>query len=662
MEAMLQVGAVFGPLAYLPSVIISVHEHLWNVALVDTLTYGWVVAAALCPHWPYATRVRGTLLVLYLVCLALLVQARTAGAGLLWIAVLPVVAAIFLSLRAAFVCWMVTLVTIAGCGWAMATGHISVPDLALRHGDDLAAWLVTACSALFLSSFVAVPSAILLRGLDQTHRALFREEERFTTVFQLSPEPITISRRSDGCFLDVNGAWCRIFGWTRDEVLGKSINDLGLWPPGEWARLESELEATGGIARHALELNCRDGSSVPVFLSAMMLDLDGEACLLVTAQDRTAAREAEVERRRLELELQHAQKLESLGRLAGGVAHDMNNTLVGILGLASMLQQQHQEEPALAKALAAIHSAGERGRKLVRGLTDFARKGLDDALPVDLNELVRAEFDLLRSTTRNMVELVQDLAPDLPLILGEPSALANALMNLCVNALDAMPDGGVLAIRTRAKDPGQVELSVSDQGHGMSPAVQARAMEPFFTTKPQGKGTGLGLPSVYGAMKAHGGTVELRSKVGQGTQVLLRFPGYAPDQPTPQPELAPSEAAPLRILVVDDDPVIQETLPELLEFLGHSAFCAGSGQEALDQLEEGVAVDLVILDHNMPGLNGTETLLRLRELRPALPVLLSTGFQEPGVEALARSQPKVWLLSKPYSLAGIRVKLAESRT
>jgi PAS domain S-box-containing protein len=345
------------------------------------------------------------------ICLALLLQARTAGAGLLWVAVLPVVAAIFLSLRAAAVCWLVTLATIAGCGWAMATGRIGIPAQVLPHGDDLAAWLVTACSALFLSSFVAVPSAIQLHGLDQTHRALSREEERITTVFHLSPEPITISRRSDGCFLDVNGAWCRIFGWTRAEVLGKSINDLGLWPNGEWARLESELEATGGVAPHALDVNRRDGSSVPVFLSARMLDLEGEACLLVTAQDRSAAREAEAERR----------------------------------------------------------------RKLVRSLTDFARKGLDDACPVDLNELVRAELDLLRSTTRNRIELVQDLAPDLPLVLGEPSALANALMNLCVNALDAMPDGGVLAIRTRAQGPGQVELSVSDQGHGMSPGVQARA-------------------------------------------------------------------------------------------------------------------------------------------------------------------------------------------
>jgi CheY-like chemotaxis protein len=164
-------------------------------------------------------------------------------------------------------------------------------------------------------------------------------------------------------------------------------------------------------------------------------------------------------------------------------------------------------------------------------------------------------------------------------------------------------------------------------------------------------------------MKAHGGTVELHSEVGMGTQVLLRFPGCAPDQPTPQPEPAPApqEAAPLRILVVDDDPVIQETPPELLAFLGHAASCAGSGQEALNRLEAGLAVDLVILDHNRPGMNGTETLLRLRELRPGLPVLLSTGFQEPGVELLARSQPRLWLLNKPYSLAGIRAKLAESQ-
>jgi CheY-like chemotaxis protein/anti-sigma regulatory factor (Ser/Thr protein kinase) len=245
-------------------------------------------------------------------------------------------------------------------------------------------------------------------------------------------------------------------------------------------------------------------------------------------------------------------------------------------------------------------------------------------------------------------------------VLGEPAALTNAIMNLCVNAVDAMPAGGVLCLQTRTTPAGEVEAIVTDTGLGMAPEVLARAMEPFFTTKPPGKGTGLGLPGVYGTMKAHGGSVQLTSEEGRGTRVVLRFPRYAPEEATPHLLAAPAPAGPaeaLFILVVDDDPVIQETLPSLLGFLGHRCRLAVGGQEALDLLAGGLQVDLVILDHNMPGLSGADTLVRIREALPQLPVLLSTGFLEPGVEDLTHRFSGVALLYKPYSLAGIRRKL-----
>jgi len=665
MGRMLQAGAVLGLLACIPSILLSAHKGLWSVVLVDLLCYTWVLAAALSPGWSHATRVRGVLMVLYLTALVLMAHAPSAGAGLLWIAILPVVAALFLDLRAAFFVWLIALGTIAGCAWAMAAGHIELPSQALfRDPEPLLGWLVTAVSALFLGALVSLSCGVLLRGLEQTHQALAREEERFARVFQLSPEPIAISRRADGCIQDVNGAWTQTFGWSRAESLGRPLRAMGLLSDGDGgadqARMEAELSATGGLVPRALELCRRDGTRLPALVSARLLDLAGEACLLITAQDLTANREAERERRRLETELLHAQKLESIGSLAGGVAHDMNNILVGILGLTSMLQHQYTQDPALAKALASIRRAGDRGRKLVRSLTDFARKGLDDAQPVDLNELVAAELDLLRSTTLNKLDLVEDLAPDLPRVLGEPAALTNAIMNLCVNAMDAMPAGGVLCLQSRATPAGEVEVLVTDTGRGMAPEVLARAMEPFFTTKPPGKGTGLGLPGVYGTMKAHGGSVQITSEEGRGTRVVLRFPRYAPDEATPLQLAAAAPAGPaeaLFILVVDDDPVIQETLPSLLGFLGHRCRLAVGGQEALDLLAGGLKVDLVILDHNMPGLSGADTLVRLREVLPHLPVLLSTGFLEPGVEDLTHRFPGVALLYKPYSLAGIRRKL-----
>lgn len=661
LELMLGAGAALGPLVVVPSFLLSLRVRFWSVAAADVAAYGWILAAALSPKWSYRTRAWGILALIYLLSLVLLTRLGSAGAGMLWIGALPVLAAILLNPRAAAVCWGLALATLAGCALAVRAGTMATGPLGGGPADAFATWVVVSVNGLFLSAFIALPTSLLLRGLEHTHRALSREEERFTKAFQLSHEPIAISRSSDNRFLDVNESWCRVYGWSREEALGKTSTDLGIWKAGEdRQRLRAELEATGGIAPRPMDLCRKDGAVLPVLLSAKVLDLEGEACLLTLSQDLTATRAAEAERRRLEAELQHAQKLESLGSLAGGVAHDMNNILAAIIGLGSALQEKYAHDAPLARALETILGAGERGRRLVRGLTDFARKGLDDPRPVDLNELVRLQIELLRGTTLARIEISTQLDPDLPAVLGEPSSLGNALMNLCVNAMDAMPQGGGLAFRTGVDAQGRVELAVEDTGEGMPPEVAARAMEPFFTTKPAGKGTGLGLAGVYGTVKAHGGTLEIESRMGRGTRVTLCFPALAPAAGCASgQEGAPAEleGPPLRILLVDDDPIILETLPTVLGFLGHTVLTAARGQEALDRIGAGLEVDLVVLDHNMPGLSGAETLVRLKGLRRTLPVILSTGFLEAGVEDLVRSLPGVWLLNKPYALPALRQKL-----
>ena len=376
-------------------------------------------------------------------------------------------------------------------------------------------------------------------------------------------------------------------------------------------------------------------------------------------RDRTGRVEAEEERRLIQEDRQHSEKLESLGSLAGGMAHDMNNVLAGILGTAEMLRQQFSPGDPVARSLDSIVHASGRGRDLVRTLTDFARKGVAEPQLFDLNEMLLKEVELLRHATLQKVRVVQDLDPRLPEVLGDASALGGALMNLAVNALDAMPGGGTLSFRTRALAGGGIELTVADTGHGMAPAVLARAVEPFFTTKPVGKGTGLGLTRVYGTVKAHGGSVAIRSELGGGTTITLLLPSFQSGRGEAQaPEAARSEPGEaLRILLVDDDPVILETMPCLLESMGHGVTTACRGEEALDRLEAGLAVDLVVLDHNMPGLTGTETLVRLRERRPDLPVILATGFVDEFTENLVTSLPQVLILKKPYSLREIRKAL-----
>ncbi|MDR3682539.1 MAG: ATP-binding protein, partial [Geothrix sp.] len=356
---------------------------------------------------------------------------------------------------------------------------------------------------------------------------------------------------------------------------------------------------------------------------------------------------------KLEAELLQSQKLESLGSLAGGVAHDMNNVLGAILGLASAnLETLPPESPAY-RAFDTISRAATRGGEMVRSLLSFARQSRVEAQELDLNALLQEEVRLLERTTLSKVRLELDLEPGLRPIRGDANALAHAFMNLCVNAVDAMPETGTLALRTRNLGDRSVEVRVEDTGTGMPREVLERALEPFFTTKEVGKGTGLGLSMVYTVVKAHQGQMELLSEPGRGTVVRLLFPACEPGVHAPEGEEGPRPEGPsrtLNVLLVDDDELIQDSMETVIQTLGHAVISASSGEAALAIIEGGFEPDVVILDVNMPGFGGSGTLPRLRALLPEVPVLLSTGRADQTAVNLAEDYPHVTLLPKPFSL------------
>jgi two-component system cell cycle sensor histidine kinase/response regulator CckA len=386
----------------------------------------------------------------------------------------------------------------------------------------------------------------------------------------------------------------------------------------------------------------------------------GRQVVFGVVRDITERKLAEEQRRELELQVQHLHRLESLGRLAGGVAHDMNNVLTAILGFAEIEQADAPPGSPLSQHMATIGKACLRGRTLLRGLLEFAREGLAIEEVIDLNDLVREEVALLERTTLQRVRLQADLAPALRPIMGDPAALNHVLMNLCLNAVDAMPQGGDLILRTCNDDPAHVVLEVIDHGVGMAPEVLEKAMEPFFTTKAHGKGTGLGLAIACRTVAAHHGAIGIRSTPGQGTTVSIRLPACTSAARRMSECEAPSakDARCLRVLVVDDDELIRLSTSRLLEALGHATVIAGSGESALELLQAGAEFDVVILDINMPGIGGAGTLPRLRELRPDLPVLLATGRVDQVAVDLVESTTGVTLMPKPYRLKDLKAHLA----
>jgi len=376
--------------------------------------------------------------------------------------------------------------------------------------------------------------------------------------------------------------------------------------------------------------------------------------------DITERNQAEEENAKLQAQLQQAQKMESLGNLAGGVAHDMNNVLGAILGMATAnIEAQPVGSPAY-RAFDTIIQASTRGGKMVKSLLSFARHTPAEELELAVNELLREEIRLLSGTTLAKVRLEWDLAENLRPIRGDAGALINAIMNLCVNAVDAMPEQGTLTLRTRNVDNDWIEVIVEDTGTGMPQKVLDKAMEPFYTTKEVGKGTGLGLSMVYNTVTTHRGQMKILSEQGQGTRVMMRFPAC---ESLPQTHgLVPvlrTEAPPraLQVLAVDDDELIQCTMQALLEIMGHKVTIAPCGEEALAMLEAGFQPDVIILDMNMPGLGGDGTLPLLRALRPSTPVLLATGRVDQFALDLAGAYPHVTLLSKPFSMGELQLYL-----
>jgi signal transduction histidine kinase/CheY-like chemotaxis protein len=473
----------------------------------------------------------------------------------------------------------------------------------------------------------------------------------------------------DGTIIAVNEAWKRFAldnrtGTSADRA-GIGVNYLGICREGAAASPEG-LDAAEGIRAvlerrrpgFVVEYPCHSPDEERWFSMSVTPLGRGDLGAVVAHTDITRTRASAREMLSLQDQLQQAQKMESLGLLAGGIAHDMNNVLGAILCMASLNLERHPPDSPAYRAFDSIAAAATRGGNMVKGLLGYARQTPAEDRELDLNLILREEASLLGCTTLSKVQIDLELAEDLRPMRGDPGALANLVMNLCLNALDAMPEKGRIGLRTRNVDPDWIELEVEDSGTGMTRETLEKAIYPFFTTKVQGKGTGLGLSMVFGTVKAHGGSLDLRSEPGQGTCVSMRFPAcptLAPAAPRAPGPRAPS--GPLAVLLVDDDDMVGMATRMILEFLGHQVTSAASGETALARLATGFRPDLVILDLNMPGLGGKGTLPRLRLLAPEVPVLLSSGRVDQEALELLGAFPHVALLSKPYTIDELAARI-----
>jgi PAS domain S-box-containing protein len=518
------------------------------------------------------------------------------------------------------------------------------------------------------------PLAILEVSTDITEimlveRALRASEQRYRKLFESNPQPMWVFDSKTLRILEVNEAAVHHYGYTRDEFLAMTIKELR---PAEDVELLIENLAShvnDYVASETWRHKKKDGTLIHVELSAHALEFAEHSARLVMAVDVT-------ERYTLEAQLRQSQKMEAVGMLAGGIAHDFNNLLTAINGYAELALRTLNDDNPLARHLREIKRAGGRAAGLTRQLLAFSRKQVMRPKVIDINTVIQNLEPMLRRVISEDIELEADLGPDLGSVRADPGQLEQVIINLVINARDAMPAGGKVGIETAnvlfdeeyvrthlaVKHGPHIKLAISDTGVGMDAATRERVFEPFFTTKEAGKGTGLGLSTVYGIIKQSGGFIWVYSEPGHGTTFKIYLPRV--DESSPEADLGDSGERKINgtetILLAEDDDAVRGLARELLEARGYHVLEAENGSAALLHIENHVgAIDMLLTDVIMPEISGSELAERALKIRPELKVLYMSGYTDKSVVHRGVIEPDVNFIQKPFSSNDLTSKVRE---
>ena len=507
-------------------------------------------------------------------------------------------------------------------------------------------------------------ATLLLQQVGEAQRAMRDSVARLTAIVETAVDGVILFDEQDRILL-FNPACERLFGYKADEVMGQ---DARMLMPGAGAGSGSRTKhfATGG---EAVGLH-KDGSTFPMDLSVGKARQDGELIFVGIIHDLSA-------RKLTEQQLQQAQKMETVGQLSGGIAHDFNNLLTVIIGNAEHLGEQLKARPDLKRFADDICQSGERGAELTQRLLAFSRRQLLQPQMIDCRGLLDSMFKLLKRTLREDIEIRTSSGSGTIVAFADRAQLESAVLNLALNAQDAMPSGGHLTLSTeltaidddyRVLHPevasgSYAMISVTDDGEGMTPEVIARAFEPFFTTKEVGKGSGLGLSMVYGFARQSDGHVSIYSETGLGTTVRIYLPRAAAGQS--QADLAEGEDAAPRgyetILIAEDDPFVRSSVIRRVEALGYRVVAAINGKEALQQLRTDPGIDMLFTDIVMPGgMSGWELADQARRIRPGLPVLFTSGYALETLVEQGRAHAQSIVLTKPYRKSELAQRLRDA--
>ncbi len=491
----------------------------------------------------------------------------------------------------------------------------------------------------------------------QAEEAIRMSEEKFSKAFDNAPIMMTVSTMDDGTYLDVNKKFSELSGFSYAEAVGKKSDQLGWISAEQRQQLMVQLHNTGSVPGVELQLCTKEGNSIICVYYAEIITVDGRPCLLALAHDVT-------EHKIMEEHLRHSQKMEAIGQLAGGVAHDFNNILTVIMGYGNLLQMNPQLEQLQLEEVNQIVAASERAARLTRGLLTFSRKEPMNFEHLNLNDIVKHVQKFLVRVIGEDIQLNIQCS-DLKIMVNvDATHIEQVLINLATNSRDALPKGGAITIGTGLDTigetfvhthgyglPGEYAcITIADNGCGMDESIRKKIFEPFFTTKEVGKGTGLGMAIVYGIIKQHNGYITLQSDVGVGTEFRIYLPLSSTAQGQRKEIIA--RIAPKRgtetILLVEDDPSVRGVIKRILVTNGYQLILAYDGQDAVEKfMAHRKDIALVLMDMIMPLKNGQEALEEIRMIEPKVKAFYLSGYTADFIRSRGVDDEEVEVISKP---------------
>ncbi len=669
--------AVFGGLAYLPSVYLSFQEEIWWLVLFNTAGYAWFLVAAFSQRIGFKVKAAILLLFFYILGVALVFRLGPFAAGPIWLFVFPVMAGLLFGMQTALLCLLLNALTVFVFGFMIATGSHTIDFM---PPNMVAKWWVISANFLLLGTVATLSLAVLLRGLKKAldeqqriqHSLQAKHSEIQTTNVQMTRE-ITERQRAEAELKNSHEILLTVVDSIDADIFVADMETHDILLMNRHMQDSYGGDRTGEKCWQVFkqdEASCRqcpmpklvDTEGHPTGLYVwedqsrvtgrhyLNFDrairwTDGRLVQLQIAMDVTELTRIQKEKLNLEVQLRQAQKMEAIGTLAGGIAHDFNNILAAIIGYTEIAMDVGRSNDQVVQYLREVMTAAQRAKDLTAQILTFSRQAEVEPRPMRLGNVIRETAKLIRASLPTTIAIEETVRSRTP-IIADPTQMHQVVMNLATNAAHAMEgNGGRLTITlddvdlTTAESAPEgmegydrvVQLAVQDTGKGMAPAVLDRIFDPYFTTKIKGKGTGMGLAVVHGIIKSYGGDIQVESRPDQGTCFRILLPAADVQRSGRHRDQSTGKAArgSESILLVDDEPQIANLLQVMLSSLGYRVRSYTDSLEALQAFESNPReFNLVLTDMTMPGITGQELARRVLQVRPELPVLLATGFSE----------------------------------